>query len=94
VLSVADRDQKMLFGSCFPVALLRNLADFATGIQFCHEKPEHANAPYDRAHYCYRNLFIHSDAIRLGFANHADYEQHHVMELSGTYRSRNHSAGS
>ena len=41
VLSIADRDWKMLFGSRFSVALLRNLAEFTT------EKPEHANAPID-----------------------------------------------
>jgi len=47
VLSVADCDRKwkMLFGSRFLVALLRNLADFATGIHFRREKPEHGNAP-------------------------------------------------
>ena len=35
----------LLVGSRFLVALLRNLANFATKIYFGREKPEHANAP-------------------------------------------------
>jgi len=30
------------------VALLRNLADFLTKMQFSREKPEHGNAPIER----------------------------------------------
>ena len=39
----------MLFGSRFSVALLRNLADFATDIHFGREKAEYANAPNNRS---------------------------------------------
>ena len=39
------KSERCFFGSHFSVALLRNLADFATEIHFGHRKPEHANAP-------------------------------------------------
>ena len=42
---ITTRKWKMLFGSRFSVALLRNLADLVTEIHFGREKPEHANAP-------------------------------------------------
>ena len=53
ILLVCFRSQiatsKCLFGSRFSVALLCNLADFATEIHFDREKPEQANAPNDKS---------------------------------------------
>jgi len=42
---IATESERFFFGPRFSVALLRNLADFATEIHFGREKPEQANAP-------------------------------------------------
>ena len=41
----ATESERCFSGSRFSVALLHNLADFATEIHFDHEKPKHTNAP-------------------------------------------------
>jgi len=42
---IATERERCFFGSRFSVALLHNLAYFATEIHFGREKPEHTNAP-------------------------------------------------
>ena len=44
-LRFTTESERCFFGSRFSVALLHNLADFATEMHYNREKPEHANAP-------------------------------------------------
>jgi len=45
LVQIATESERCHFGSCFSVALLVSLVDFATEIHFGREKAEHANAP-------------------------------------------------